>query len=331
MIKYLIAAMAIILLITGCAPKETPPQEVIPAPEPPSPEMMPPPESIPGMPVEIPPMPEAPSQKWEEQGIAIEGAYADAEIVEIGGEKYRMYYSAEPEVPNFKGQVYSAVSTDGKIWAKESGERMQWATFPSVIKLDDGKYRMYYQNAGVIKSALSSDGLSWQEESGTRMDASNNAGLALTNVAAPTVMKIGSEYVMVYRGDINEKYPAEVPNQNTQLFLWAISSDGLSFEKKGIALDSRTDEFSGLLDGCELVQWDNGARLYFWSYSGVYHSSFDGTKFSEAEFDYSTSGNLNMKFYPNPPSDPTLIKISGKWMMYYGQHTKGIYYAELNE
>ncbi|HII16034.1 MAG TPA: hypothetical protein HA362_07010 [Nanoarchaeota archaeon] len=339
MLKYILGILAVLLLIAGCAPKEMPPAPQEQMPPPPAEDALLPPPQEPVLPEGVPPpmqsrgpaVKEAPVMPWKYGGIAIPGQYADAEIVQVEPGKYRMYYSAEPEVPNFKGQIYSAVSTDGKTWGRESGERMKWATFPSVIKLDDGKYRIYYQNAGAIKSALSSDGLSWQEESGTRMDTANNAGMALDNVAAPTVMKTGSVYVMVYRGDINEKYPAEVPNQNTQLFLWATSSDGLSFEKKGIALDSRNEEFSGLLDGCELVQWDDGARLYFWSYSGVYHSSFDGTKFSEVEFDYSTAEDTNMKFYPNPPGDPSLMKINSKWLMYYGQHTKGIYYAELDE
>ncbi len=271
------------------------------------------------------------SLTWKAKGVALGGSYADAEIVNLGG-SYRMYYSPEPEVAGFKGQLYSAVSSDGITWTAEAGTRKEWATFPSVIKLDNGKYRLYYQNDGKIKSALSSDGLTWTEESGTRIDAANNLGLAFENVAAPTVMKIGNEYVMVYRGTINEKYSAEqVPNSNTQLFLWAVSTDGLTFEKKGIAIDSRDSTFKGLLDGCEFVQWDDGtARLYFWSYSGVYHAIFSSNIFSDEEFDFSTSSNPQEKFPSNPPGDPTLMKINGKWFMYYGQHTQGIYYAILD-
>ena len=35
------------------------------------------------------------------------------------------------------------------------------------------------------------------------------------------------------------------------------------------------------------------------------------------------------RFPPSPPGDPTLGKIGNKWHMYYGQHTKGIFYATL--
>lgn len=273
--------------------------------------------------------PEQDIPEWTAKGIAISGKYADAEIVNLGN-NYRMYYSAEPEISDFKGQLYSAVSSDGITWNTESGTRKEWATFPSVIKLDNGEYRLYFQNGGIIKSALSSDGLSWTDESGTRIDTSNSAGLTLENVAAPTVIRTGNDYIMVYRGTINEKYSSEVPNSNTQLFFWAASPDGLNFEKEGIAIDSRNSEFNGLLDGAEFVQWSDGsARLYFWSYAGVYHVTFSNGIFSEEEFDFTTSTNIQEKFPMNPPGDPTLADINGKWFMYYGQHGKGIYYAVL--
>jgi len=115
---------------------------------------------------------------------------------------------------------------------------------------------------------------------------------------------------MVYRGTINEKYSAQVPNNTTQLLLWAVSQDGLNFEKKGIALDSRNSTFQGLLDGPELVQWDDGVRLYFWSYRGIYHVDFKDGAFSQnAQFDYSTSSNSNNQFPANPPGDPTLADL----------------------
>ena len=298
-------------------------------------------------PPEQPPVEEtAPSPQWKAGGVAIGGNYADADIVDLGGGSYRMYYSAEPEVPNFEGQVYSATSSDGINWAQESGIRKTWAIFPSVIKLSGGIFRMYFQNAGAIKSAISQDGLSWQDEQGTRMDAANPAGLSLANVAAPTVLEANGQYIMVYSGVISQKYPADVPNSETHLFLWAVSQDGKTFEKKGIALDSRNQEFLGWLDGAELVEWDDGSiRLYFWSYKGVYYTTFDGGGFSDdAEFAYgSVSSDPLAKFPPNPPGDPTLAKIGGisrsagetvdavqwKWFMYYGQHTQGIYYATL--
>ncbi|MDP3989632.1 MAG: hypothetical protein Q8Q01_00320 [archaeon] len=336
--KKIIYLILIIFLISGCSrPLENvPTNELVP-----SNEQIIPPDYSNQLPRE---MPESPGHaivdepevvqlvsKWKIGGSAIPGNYADADIIKLDDGKYRMYYSPEPEVPGFKGQIYSALSSDGITWSQESGERKQGATFPSLIKLSDGKYRMYFQSQGVINSASSSDGLNWKDDSGTRIDTQNNVGLNLDNVAAPTVIKFDNQYLMVYRGTINEKYPGQVPNNNIQLLLWAVSSDGLKFDKKGIALDSRNDEFQGLLDGPELVTWDDGSlSLYFWSYKGVYHVQFENGKFSQtSEFDFTTSTNPRMIFPENPPGDPTITRIGNKWFMYYGQHKEGIFYATI--
>ena len=264
-------------------------------------------------------------EAWIDKGLVIPGTYADSDIVDIGDGKYRIYYSLEPEVAGFNGQVYSAISSDGVNWETETGTRKEQATFPSVIKLSDGKYRMYFQNSDVIKSAISSDGLTWTDESGTRMNTENNLGLTFRNVLAPTVMKIGSEYVMVYAGAIEEKYSGEmVPNSETHVLLWATSQDGLTFEKKGMAVDSRNSVFKGWLDGPEFIDWEGETRLYFWSYFGIYHVVFSNGDFSDEKLDFTTSEDTS-QFPSSPPADPTMMKINGVWVMYYGGHQTGIY------
>ncbi|MCL5410503.1 MAG: hypothetical protein M1324_01460 [Patescibacteria group bacterium] len=271
---------------------------------------------------------------WKEGGTAVAGKFADADVVDIGDGKFRMYYSVEPEVPGNKLEVYSATSSDGKTWQKEEGTRKVMATFPDVMKLDDSRYRMYFQNAGVIKSATSTDGLNFTDEKDERV-SKEETGYNLENVGAQTTTKLDDgTYLMVYRGMIKEPYKTteKVPNNNTQIFFYATSSDGLNFVKKGLAIDSRNEILFGLVDGAEFTKWDNGElRLYFWSYKGVYHSVYKNGKFSEPVFDFTNSTDTNVKFAPNPPGDPTLAKINGTWYMYYGQHEKGIYYAALTE
>ncbi|HLB95409.1 MAG TPA: hypothetical protein VJK26_00700 [Patescibacteria group bacterium] len=269
---------------------------------------------------------------WQEQGVAIAGKFADAEIVDLGGGKYRLYYSVEPEVSGNKLEMYSSTSTDGITWTKEEGIRKEFATFPDVVKLPDGTFRLYFQNAGVIKSATSKDGLTWQDEPGMRIDK-EESGFTLENVGAQSTFQLDDKtYLMVYRGTINEPYKTteKLPNQETHLYFWATSKDGLSFEKKGIAFDSRNETLLGATDGAEWVRWDDGElRIYFWSYSGVYHVVYEDDTFSELVFDFTNNKDTQAKFAPDPPGDPTLAKIDNQWLMYYGQHTKGIYYAVL--
>ncbi|MBF8249900.1 MAG: hypothetical protein HW400_501 [Candidatus Levybacteria bacterium] len=272
-------------------------------------------------------------EAWTETGVAIAGRYADADVIDLGNGKFRLYYSAEPETPGFQGQVYSAISSDGINWSQETGTRITLATFPSAIKLSDGKYRMYFQDNRVIKSALSADGISWEREQGIRIDTQNPAGLTLTGVLAPTVIQTGNEYLMVYAGAINQPYEKEkVPNRETHPLLWATSTDGLVFEQKGIALDSRNEVFKGWMDGPELVAWDdNIIKLYLWGYFGVYESIFENGNFSEPKFVfYGPNLDKNALFPSSPPGDPTLVKIGDTWNMFYGYFQKGIYRAVLN-
>lgn len=279
------------------------------------------------------------TQKWQGENLAINGSYADADVIEYKTGKFRLYYSEEPEVAGFNGKVYSSVSTDGINWTKEAGIRIEMSTFPDVVKLADQTYRMYFQNAGIIKSATSADGLTWKDETGTRINEENKEGLELKNVAAPTTILLNDgTYLMVYRGTINEPYGTEkLPNKDTQLFFYATSKDGLNFEKQGVALDSRNSTLNGLLDGPDLIRWDGSTeltageeiRLYFWTYSGIYHVVYENGKFtSDPVFDYTNNTNSKNKFPQNPPGDPTLIKIFDTWFMYYGQHTKGIYFTK---
>jgi hypothetical protein len=227
--------------------------------------------------------------------------------------------------------MYSSTSTDGITWKQEAGERKKLATFPDAVKLPDGTWRIYFQNAGVIKSATSNDGLTLKDESGTRIDATNSLGLTFENVAAPSTIRLDDgTYLMVYRGTINQAYSADAPNKNTQLFLYATSKDGLTWEKKGLAIDSRNTTLEGLADGPDFVKWDDGSiKLFFWSYKGVYWSTYTNGVFSTPEFIYTNAANSNVKYPANPPGDPTVIKINGIWNMFYGGHEKGLIRATL--
>ena len=271
---------------------------------------------------------------WKEVDYAVKGKYADADVVQVNDKTWRLYYAVQPEVQGNNFEVYSAKSTDGKTWKQEAGTRKTMATFPEVIKLKDGKFRMYYQSAGVIKSAISSDGLSFKDESGTRIDKVNSEGLTLDNVAAPTItQQDNGTFVLVYRGTTNKRYAANTPNPSTQVLFWATSSDGLSFKKKGLAIDSRNSTLDGQLDGPDIVKWDdNSYRVFATSYTGVYSFTFDGSKFGKPEL--ALSGGAvqdNMGFRGAPPGDPTLTKIKGIWYMYYGATgtESGIHYATL--
>lgn len=267
---------------------------------------------------------------WTVGGVAVKGTFADADTVKLAANSYRMYYGIRPEVKGNKFEIFSATSTDGKSWTQEAGERKTMATFPEVVKLADGSFRMYFQQAGVIKSAKSADGLKFTDEAGTRIDKTNDLNLTFDNVAAPTViLQADGTFMMVYRGIINEQYGTEpTPNKNTQLLLWATSPDGLTWTKKGIAIDSRNTTLNGLTDGPELfVSQDGTTKLSYWSYTGVYWSAVTDGAFGDPEKIFSLAeSTVGNKFPAKTAGDPTYAEFNNVWYMYYGQ-PDGIHYA----
>lgn len=273
----------------------------------------------------------ATAKTWTAGDIAVEGQFADACVVKVSDSLWRLYYAIQPEVTGNRFEVYSATSSDGITWTQEAGSRKTMATFPEVIKLEDGQYRMYFQSAGVIKSAISSDGLSFTDESGTRIDTVNSENLTFDNVAAPSIIQNKDGlFVMVYRGTINVRYAENTPSPTTQVLMWATSSDGLTFTKKGLAIDSRNSTLNGQLDGPDIVLWDDGNyRVFATSYTGVYEFTFDGTTFGGPTLAFAGEAKqTNMGFTGAPPGDPTTAKIGDTWFMYYGK-TNGIAYATL--
>lgn len=277
----------------------------------------------------------AQEQAWQSGDFAVKGTYADADVVKINDTTWRLYYATQPEVQGNNFEIYSATSADGKTWTPDPGTRKTMATFPEVIKLADGRYRMYFQSAGVIKSAISTDGLSFTDEPGTRIDKTNSDNLAFDNVAAPTITQLNdSTFVLIYRGTINTRYAANTPNPTTQLLLWATSTDGLTFTKKGIAVDSRNSTLNGQLDGPDITKWDDGAyRVFVTTYTGVYDFSFDGaSSFGTPGLAFAGEASQDTQgFHGAPPGDPTVAKIDGTWFMYYGNtgSESGIHYATL--
>lgn len=270
---------------------------------------------------------------WEGEQLAVQGAYADPEVVKLPDGTYRMYYGVEPEQKN-RLEVYASNSVDGKTWTQDPRNYGTKYGFIDILKLADGSYRMYYYHTSerVIKSALSTDGLNWTDEPGIRLDNIDSDNLGFENIAAPTVIQLDDgTFVMVYRVSVPQKYAEFVPNDRTTLLLWATSNDGLNWSKKGIAVDTRRALLEGHADGPEWRKTEDGKNmLYFWGYKGVYESEFSNGQFLEPDLVYGGESSDKLVAYrPDPPSDPSLIKIKDQWFMYYGHHTKGIYYTTL--
>lgn len=264
-------------------------------------------------------------QVWQDGHQALQGNYEAAEVVDLGHNKYRMYY----DIIGSQTGIYSAISNDAIHWKQEDGVRKSSADWPSVLNLPDGSWRMYYHNGNSIMSATSSDGLNWTDEPGIRMDVGVPDGTNISDVSEPAVRKIDDKtFLMIYTGIVNQQYSGAPTGSNKMsLFYWATSQDGLNFDKKGVAVDSRNDEFRGQVNGPEIVKWSDGtAHLFFWSSKGIYDAALKNGSFVDPRLTFAKSSSDKTG---SPPADPTLLKVGNKWFMYYQEHNKGIYYATL--
>jgi len=180
---------------------------------------------------------------WEwtrDPGVRMVWAAAPS-VIAVPGGGWRMYYNGYQT--GLGMGVLSAFSTDGLDFVREPGQRVSRGEegevdylncgAPSVIKLRNGGYRMYYRGSirgaytedhpgfpsGVpetqfILSAVSDDGLEWTKEPGVRIDSRDPA----------------------MKGTVDGPNALLAPDGSTCLFYWsiegtmmAVSPDGLNF------------------------------------------------------------------------------------------------------
>lgn len=169
---------------------------------------------------------------------------------------------AEPIVINKKLRLYverfgtrgivSFTSLDGLNFTEDPGVRLNSGAFPSIVEIDNNKWRMYFSEGPEIRSALSTDGDIWTPEEGKR---------ATGREAAVTRLKDG-RFLMALRVDGTETPPANSCNKTVSHVDFLISSDGLYFDPIGRAVDSvQTVELNGRAYGVEFARFLNG-NLY---------------------------------------------------------------------
>lgn len=117
-----------------------------------------------------------------------------------------------------------------------AGSRENFA--PSVIRLPDGRYRMY-ANGGPgngIVSFISANGLQFVPEAGKRLE--NGGPGTLDCIAShPWVAAIAGGYRMYYQGDANCVSGDQSGQQHAFRIFSAFSRDGLTFQREGVRVD----------------------------------------------------------------------------------------------
>jgi len=226
--------------------------------------------------------------------------------LESGG--YRLYFCG-------MNGALSALSQDGLNFAVEPGVRMHGCD-PSLVKLDDGRYRLYYKMASgpggpgqsihKAYSAISTDGLNFIDE-GLRLESENTIDNGWVSV--PEVVRTFDGRWRMYYVSARES-PAN-------MIVSAVSDDGLNFvREEGVRVQGMVDP--------AILTLPNGQ---YWLFGMVglgaqgtqvmrSATSADGLRFVMDNDILVRAGGPNDL---NGLFDPTVVALpDGRYRMYYG-------------
>jgi len=182
-------------------------------------------------------------------------------VFELQSGGYRMLYEGSTRIDNSQTnrKLYSAVSSDGLTWTKEEGVRFYdtgdgkpgeiFTSVPDVIRLPDGRLRMYYTRGASSATAVSSDeGLTWTKEL--------NLGLGGIAVDPDIVWLDDGTYKLFYTAFESEWAVG------SQVMMSADSADGLHFSvDAGKRLEPATA--GGLITDPDVIKVAGGYRMYY--------------------------------------------------------------------
>ena len=176
--------------------------------------------------------------------------FADAEAVTLKDGRVRLYV---PSGELGKADILSFISRNGQTFTQEPGVRLARAGFPSLLKLKDGSWRMYYTSQdeiGSVRSAVSKDGLTWTVEPGVRAPGQEPSAATL---------KDGRILLSVRRTLDTPAGPGFSCNKTPSVIDFYVSSNGVDFSKVREAVNGQTyPGLDGRAMGNELTRLKNG-------------------------------------------------------------------------
>lgn len=146
-------------------------------------------------------------------------------------------------------------------WTKDPRIRISDGSVPYVHRLKDGRFRLYYCGVGGILSAISADALNFEKEAGIRISPAGGSGNVESIVCDATVIDLPDGKIRMYYKGANG--PGG-PGQALHKVFSAISSDGLSFQKEGLRIDSEKTGDRGWASVPEAIKLPDGrVRIYY--------------------------------------------------------------------
>ena len=250
------------------------------------------------------------------------GALADVTVARLNDGRYRMFLGA---IPGGFAYMYSAISTDGVKFTLEGGTRITTVEpspgfnisvgHPFVMRLDDGRLRMFGHNSPVpsgamaIYSLVSTDeGLTWTLEPGTRLTG-EEAGISVFAGAELAKMKSGGW--RMYFSTSNTSAPG---TPSTDLVMSAFSTDLLKWTMDaGVRIGQGAPTLTGSAVHPAVIANDDGSvTLVYFRAPGAASGMYQATSADGLTFTTETYTGFKTAF------DPFLLRLSnGDVRMYY--------------
>ena len=201
--------------------------------------------------------------------------------------------SAVPSNP----QIMSYFSDNGVQFFLESGIRVSEGRMPSVVRLSDGRYRMYLEDTVPTEasfwSAISSDGLNFTLEPGNRLKTTDT-GNEVNGFTSPRVLALKDGRFRMYYGGIKSGSNGDC------LLLSAVSTDGLAWTREdGIRINAKSHciDWAGSFLSGPVIDANGTVRLYW----GFLKCDSQGRNDHFGIFEFTSSDGLAFA------QDPTLV------------------------
>ncbi len=223
--------------------------------------------------------------------------------------------TAPPATTTTMPQVLSRTMPAKQDWVVEDGVRLSDAQFPSVIRLSDGRYRMYATTIS-ISSFLSTDGLLFTQEGTSVL---NEGGVS------KVVSLAGGSYRMVY----SKVEPKLVGMTSSKVitFKSATSTDGKTFEPENVMrFGSKGSTQYSTLSMPDIMEVAGGLRMFYtgdmfgtdYGRQGLIRSATS----QDGGMTWQRDDNVRIN---HVALNPDVIKTSdGKYFIYYAAHPEDV-------
>jgi len=186
-------------------------------------------------------------------------------VFRLSDGRYRMIYEGSMRIGESQTnrKLYSAVSEDGLAWTKEEGVRFYdagdgkpgeiFTSVPDVIRLLDGRLRMYYTRGATSAVAVSGDeGLTWTKE----------RNLDLGDIAVdPDIVELEDGTYKLFYTAFESQWAV-----GSQMMMSASSANGLDFVvDSGRRLEPAS--VGGMITDPDVVKVAGGYRMYYGEFS----------------------------------------------------------------